>query len=127
MGLLSLFAKATSHALTDIPEVNAVINDEQTEIIYRDYNDISVPIPTPRGPVNCVLHNVNSLTVVDVEKAIADYAERARNDALGLEDLTGATFGISDAGSAGGMLGTNMINHPMSAILGTNEVKMRAA
>jgi 2-oxoglutarate dehydrogenase E2 component (dihydrolipoamide succinyltransferase) len=127
LGLLSLIAKATSHALSDIPEVNAFINDEQTEVIYRDYNDISVPIPTPRGPVNCVLHNVNLKSVVDVEKDLADYTEKARTDALGLDDLTGATFGISDAGVAGGMLGTNMINHPMSAILGTNEVKMRAA
>jgi len=127
LGLLSLFVKAASNTLQEIPEVNAVIDDQSKEIVFRDYVDLSVPIPSPRGPVSCVLANAESLSVAAAERELSGLVQRARQDQLTFKDLAGGSFGISDAGSAGGMLGTLMLNPPMSAMLGTNAVTMRAA
>jgi len=126
-GLLSCFVKASAGALMEIPGVNAVIDDGKKEVVYRDHVDISVPIPSPRGPVACVVHGAESMSIKDVELTLASFAEKARTDQVATEDMVGATFGINDAGIAGGMLGTSIINPPCSAVLGTNEVKNRAA
>lgn len=127
LGLLSLFVKATSNTLQEIPEVNAMIDDHSKEVVFRDYVDLSVPIPSPRGPVSCVLRNAETLSISDAEHELSGLVERARQDQLSFKDLSGGSFGISDSGSAGGMLGTLMLNPPMSAMLGTNAVKLRAA
>jgi len=125
LGYLSVFAKASSNALMEIPGVNAVIDDSSKEIVYRDYTDISIPIPSPRGPVTCVLRGVESKTVLDIELEIAGLVEKAANDDLSVDDMMGATFGITDTGVAGGMMGTAIINPPQSAVMGTNAVTPR--
>lgn len=126
LGLLSLFVKASSSALTAEPGVNAVIDDGSNEIVYRDYADVSVPIPTPRGQVPCTLYDAGRMSVTDIERTLSQLMQRARSDDLSMEDIGDATFGIVDSGSAGGMLGTSVINPPMSAIMGTNAVTKRA-
>jgi len=126
LGLLSIFVKASSDALKEVPGVNALTDDATKEIVYRDYADICVPIPTPRGPVSCVLRNVETMSILDIEKTLASMSQKARQDELAIEDMASPSFGIVDAGSVGGMLGTSMINPPQSAVLGTNEVKQRA-
>lgn len=125
-GLLSLFAKASACALQEVPGVNAVIDDDTKESVYRDNVDISVPIPSPRGPVSCVLKAVDAMSIRDIEYTIHGLIDKAGKDELAVEDMLGATFGITDTGTAGGMLGTSLINPPQSAVLGTNAVTNRA-
>lgn len=127
LGFLSLFVKASAAALEELPGVNAVIDDGTSEIVYRDYSDVSVPIPSPRGIVSCTIQNANEKSLKDVELEIADLMTKARSDSLTLDDMVTPTFGITDTGSAGGMLGTAVISPPMSAIMGTNAVTQRAA
>lgn len=125
-GLLSMFAKASALALLEEPGVNGLIDDATSEIVYRDYVDIAVPIPSPRGTISCVLRGVESMSVVEIERSIAALTERARLDALDPQDVGPSSFGITDSGVAGGMLGTGIINPPQSAVLGTNAVTKRA-
>jgi len=125
LGLLSLFAKATASALHEVPAINAVIDDATKETVWRDYVDLSIPIPSPRGPVSCVLQAADTMTVCDIEHSIHSFLDKAAKDELTVQDMMGATFGITDSGVAGSMLGTAVINPPQSAILGTNAVKMR--
>jgi len=127
LGYLSVFAKASASALLEEPSVNAFIDDATNEIVYRSQVDLSVPIPTLRGPVSCVLRNVESKTIFELEHEIAKLMEKARKDQLTPDDMTAPTFGIVDTGSVGGMLGTGFINPPTSAVLGTNAVTKRAA
>lgn len=124
-GLLSFFAKASSLALKEVPGVNAAIDDGTSETIYKDYSDISVPIPSPRGPISCILRNVESKSVRQLEHQIAEFSLKARKDQLTVEDLGESTFGIVDSGISGGMLGTSILNPPQSAILGTNAITKR--
>jgi len=126
LGLLSLFAKASANALAEVPAINAVIDDATSETVFRDYVDLSVPIPSPRGPVSCVLQNVESMSVKDIELTIQDLVKKAAKDALSIEDMSGPTFGINDSGVAGGMLGTSIVNPPQSAVMGTNAITQRA-
>eukprot|EP00927_Polykrikos_kofoidii_P079651 TRINITY_DN76448_c0_g1_i1.p1 TRINITY_DN76448_c0_g1~~TRINITY_DN76448_c0_g1_i1.p1 ORF type:complete len:618 (-),score=158.05 TRINITY_DN76448_c0_g1_i1:81-1727(-) len=126
LGLLSLYVKASALALQEEPGVNAFIDDEAKEIVYRDYVDLSVPIPSPRGNISCVLRDVQAMSVVDIERKLAGFMERARSDTLNVEDMGSSTFGIIDTGAVGGMMGTTFINPPQSAVLGTNAVKKRA-
>merc|ERR1712085_231538 len=81
-GLLSLFLKASAAGLMEIPGVNGFIDDESKEIVYRKYADISVPIPSPRGPVSCVVRNADSSSVVSLESVLAALTTKARTDAL---------------------------------------------
>merc|ERR1719464_634243 len=76
-GLLSLFTKPCASGLLEIPAVNGSIDDEAKEIVYRKYADISVPIPSPRGPVSCVLRNAEAMSVGDVERSIAQFSSQA--------------------------------------------------
>lgn len=127
LGLMSFFIKASATGLMDIPGVNAVIDDAKSEVVYRDYVDIAVPIQSPRGPVSCTLRNVESMSIKDIEQKLADLSDKARNDQLGVEDMSSASFGIADSGPSGGWFGTTFINPPASATLGCNAVKDRAA
>merc|ERR1711972_1088222 len=102
---LSLLAKASCKTLIENAAVNAVIDDNTKEIVYRENVDISVPIPSPRGPVSCVLHGVQSMSIHDIGAQIATFKVNARDDKLTVDDMGESTFGITDTGVAGGMMG----------------------
>ncbi|XP_069684453.1 dihydrolipoyllysine-residue succinyltransferase component of 2-oxoglutarate dehydrogenase complex, mitochondrial isoform X2 [Periplaneta americana] len=119
-GFMSAFVKASAFALQDQPVVNAVIDG--TEIIYRDYVDISVAVATPKGLVVPVVRNVESMNYADIEIAIHALGEKARKGALAVEDMDGGTFTISNGGVFGSLLGTPIINPPQSAILGMHGI-----
>jgi len=127
LGLLSIIIKACATGLMDIPGVNGFIDDAASEIVYRDYVDIAVPIPSPRGPVSCVVRDVESMCIRDIEKHLAELAGKAMKDQLAPEDMANASFGIVDTGSVGGMMGTSFINPPACATLSTNAIMQRAA
>ena len=123
---MSAFVKAAVYALQDSPVVNAVIDDNNNEIVYRDYIDISVAVATPKGLVVPVLRNCNQMNYVDIERAIAQLAERARNNELAIEDMDGGTFTVSNGGVFGSLFGTPILNPPQSAILGMHAINERA-
>ncbi|XP_065168886.1 dihydrolipoyllysine-residue succinyltransferase component of 2-oxoglutarate dehydrogenase complex, mitochondrial isoform X2 [Atheta coriaria] len=116
LGFMSAFAKAAAYALQDQPVVNAVIDG--TDIIYRDFVDISVAVATPKGLVVPVIRNVERMNYAEIEMAIAAMGEKARTGKLAVEDMDGGTFTISNGGVFGSLLGTPIINPPQSAILG---------
>ncbi|KAL0270112.1 UNVERIFIED_CONTAM: hypothetical protein PYX00_007624 [Menopon gallinae] len=118
LGFMSAFVKASAYALVDQPVVNAVIDPTGTEIIYRDYVDISVAVATPKGLVVPVLRNVESMNFADIEIGISNLGEKARKNQLAIEDMDGGTFTISNGGVFGSLFGTPIINPPQSAILG---------
>lgn len=122
LGFMSAFMKAAAHALTDQPAVNAVIDDDTKEIVYRDYVDISVAVATPKGLVVPVIRNVEVMNFADIEKAINAMGEKARKNELAVEDMDGGTFTISNGGVFGSMFGTPIINPPQSAILGMHGI-----
>lgn len=120
LGLMSPFVKASANALMDQPVVNAVIDG--TEIVYRDYVDISVAVATPKGLVVPVVRNVHTMTYSDIELTIADLAEKARKGKLTIEEMDGGTFTISNGGVFGSLMGTPIVNPPQSAILGMHGI-----
>merc|ERR1712106_457627 len=120
MGFMSAFVKASAYALTKQPTVNAVI--EGSEIIYRDFVDISVAVATPKGLVVPVLRNVSDMNYADIEKGIMTLGQKAKNGQLAVEDMDGGTFTISNGGVFGSVFGTPIINPPQSAILGMHGV-----
>ncbi|KAK3092846.1 hypothetical protein FSP39_007857 [Pinctada imbricata] len=124
LGFMSAFVKASAYALEDQPIVNAYIDD--SEIVYRDYKDISVAVATPKGLVVPVIRNAETMNYADIERTIAELGEKARNNALAIEDMEGGTFTISNGGVFGSMMGTPIINPPQSAILGMHAIKDRA-
>jgi 2-oxoglutarate dehydrogenase E2 component (dihydrolipoamide succinyltransferase) len=124
LGFMSFFVKAAVHALKKYPVVNASIDG--TDIVYHGYFDIGVAVGSPRGLVVPVVRNADQLTFAQIEKQIGDYGRKAQDGKLGLEDLTGGTFSISNGGVFGSMLSTPIINPPQSAILGVHATKDRA-
>ncbi|XP_045622025.1 dihydrolipoyllysine-residue succinyltransferase component of 2-oxoglutarate dehydrogenase complex, mitochondrial isoform X2 [Procambarus clarkii] len=120
LGFMSAFVKACAYALTQQPNVNAVIDG--SEIVYRDYVDISVAVATPKGLVVPVLRNVEGMNYLDVEKGIMELGEKARTGSLAVEDMDGGTFTISNGGVFGSLFGTPIINPPQSAILGMHGI-----
>jgi len=120
LGFMSAFVRSAAYALTDQPTVNAVIDGN--EIVYRDYVDISVAVATPKGLVVPVLRNVESMNYADIEKGIAALGEKAKHNALAVEDMDGGTFTISNGGVFGSLFGTPIINPPQSAILGMHGI-----
>ena len=96
-----------------------------TQIVYRNYVDISVAVSSPRGLVVPVIRNAEGLTMAGLELAMADLAKRARADAIALEEMAGGTFTVSNGGVFGSMMGTPIINPPQSAILGMHGIKQR--
>ena len=125
LGFMSAFVKASTAALQEIPAVNAYIDDATQEIVYRDYVDVSVAVASPNGLVVPVLRNTEFMSFADVEKTIALYGQKAKEGTLGLEDMAGGTFTISNGGVFGSLMGTPIINPPQSAILGMHATKMR--
>jgi 2-oxoglutarate dehydrogenase E2 component (dihydrolipoamide succinyltransferase) len=123
LGFMSPFLKASAAALKELPAVNAVI--EGDEIVYRDYVDVSVAVASPRGLVVPVVRNVESLSLADIERTLAELAKKAKNDSISIEDMAGGTFTVSNGGVFGSMMGTPIINPPQSAILGMHSIKQR--
>ncbi len=123
LGFMSFFAKATVAALKRFPAVNAYI--EGTDFIYHDYCDIGVAVGSPRGLVVPVLRNVEDMSFADIERTIADFGARAQTGNIGLEEMQGGTFTISNGGVFGSMLSTPILNPPQSAILGMHKTQDR--
>ncbi len=123
LGFMSFFAKAAANALQKFPVVNASVDGD--DIIYHGYADISIAVSTDRGLVTPVLRNVERMGFADVEKAIADYATKARDGKLSLDDLQGGTFTITNGGTFGSLMSTPIVNPPQSAILGMHTIKER--
>ncbi|XP_029161963.1 dihydrolipoyllysine-residue succinyltransferase component of 2-oxoglutarate dehydrogenase complex, mitochondrial [Nylanderia fulva] len=120
LGFMSPFVAASAYALKDQPVVNAVIDG--TDIVYRDYVDISVAVATPKGLVVPVLRSVENKNFAEIEIALAALGEKARKGKITVEDMDGGTFTISNGGVFGSLLGTPIINPPQSAILGMHGV-----
>jgi 2-oxoglutarate dehydrogenase E2 component (dihydrolipoamide succinyltransferase) len=123
LGFMSFFVKAAVHALKKYPVVNASIDG--TDIVYHGYFDIGVAVGSPRGLVVPVVRNADQMTFAQIEKQIAEYGKKAQDGKLGLEELSGGTFSISNGGVFGSMLSTPIINPPQSAILGVHATKDR--
>jgi len=126
LGFMSVFVKACTAALQEVPAINAYIDDATKEIVYHDYSDISVAVASPNGLVVPVLRNTEHMTFADVERAIALFGQKARDGTLALDDMAGGTFTVSNGGTFGSLMGTPIINQPQSAILGMHATKMRA-
>ena len=124
LGFMSFFVKAAVAALKKFPLINASIDGK--DIIYHGYFDIGIAVGSPRGLVVPILRNADQLSIADIEKAIADFGRRAADGKLGIEEMTGGTFSISNGGTFGSMLSTPIINPPQSAILGVHATKDRA-
>jgi 2-oxoglutarate dehydrogenase E2 component (dihydrolipoamide succinyltransferase) len=124
IGFMSFFVKAAVHALKRYPVLNASVDG--TDIVYHGYFDIGIAVGSPRGLVVPILRNADQMGFADIEKKIADYGVKARDGKLGIEDMTGGTFSISNGGVFGSMLSTPIINPPQSAILGVHATKDRA-
>ncbi|KAF7731542.1 2-oxoglutarate dehydrogenase complex E2 component [Apophysomyces ossiformis] len=123
LGFMSAFVKATAAALQAVPAVNASI--EGNEIVYHDYIDMSVAVSTPKGLVTPVLRNVEDMSFIEVEKSIAAYGQKARDNKITIEDMAGGTFTISNGGVFGSLMGTPILNPPQSGILGMHAIKER--
>jgi 2-oxoglutarate dehydrogenase E2 component (dihydrolipoamide succinyltransferase) len=123
LGVMSFFVKASIAALKDIPSVNGEIDGE--EIVFKNYYHIGVAVSTPQGLVVPVLRDADRMGFADIEKAIGDFGRRARDGKLGLDELQGGTFTISNGGVFGSLLSTPILNPPQSGILGMHKVQDR--
>jgi 2-oxoglutarate dehydrogenase E2 component (dihydrolipoamide succinyltransferase) len=123
LGFMSFFTKAVCEALGEWPAVNAMISGE--EIVYHQYCDISIAVSAPKGLVVPVVRNAESLSLAQIEKAIADLAGKARENKLSIEEMTGGTFTITNGGVFGSLMSTPIINSPQSAILGMHNIVER--
>jgi 2-oxoglutarate dehydrogenase E2 component (dihydrolipoamide succinyltransferase) len=124
LGFMSFFVKAAVHALKKFPVLNASVDGN--DIVYHGYFDIGIAVGSPRGLVVPILRNADQMSFADIEKKIAEFGAKARDGKLGMEDMTGGTFSISNGGTFGSMLSTPIINPPQSAILGVHATKDRA-
>ena len=120
LGMMSFFMKASAIALQEFPNVNAMLDGEN--LVTFDYADISVAVSTPKGLMVPVVRNVESLGLAEIEKALADVAEKARKGKLSIPEMTGGTFTITNGGVFGSMMSTPLINPPQSAILGMHNI-----
>jgi 2-oxoglutarate dehydrogenase E2 component (dihydrolipoamide succinyltransferase) len=124
IGFMSFFVKAAVHALKKFPVLNASVDGN--DIVYHGYFDIGIAVGSPRGLVVPILRNADQMSFAEIEKKIAEYGAKARDGKLGIEEMTGGTFSISNGGTFGSMLSTPIINPPQSAILGVHATKDRA-
>jgi 2-oxoglutarate dehydrogenase E2 component (dihydrolipoamide succinyltransferase) len=124
LGFMSFFVKAAVHALKKFPVLNASVDG--TDIVYHGYFDIGIAVGSPRGLVVPILRNADQMSFADIEKKIAEFGQKAKDGKLGIEDMTGGTFSISNGGTFGSMMSTPIINPPQSAILGVHATKDRA-
>ncbi|EOG0061496.1 2-oxoglutarate dehydrogenase complex dihydrolipoyllysine-residue succinyltransferase [Neisseria gonorrhoeae] len=124
LGFMSFFVKAAVIALKKYPVVNASVDGK--DIVYHGYFDIGIAIGSPRGLVVPILRDADQMSIADIEQAIVDYAKKAKDGKIAIEDLTGGTFSITNGGTFGSMMSTPIINPPQSAILGMHATKERA-
>lgn len=123
LGFMGFFVKAASEALKRFPDVNASIDG--SDIVYHGYQDIGVAVSTPRGLVVPVLRDTDGMKIADVEKGIVDFGKRARDGKLGIEEMQGGTFTITNGGTFGSLMSTPIINPPQTAILGMHKIQER--
>lgn len=123
LGFMSFFTKVSVEALKRFPMVNASI--DRSEIIYHNYYDIGIAIGTERGLIVPILRNAESMSMADIEKQIREYASRVQEGRLGIDELTGGTFTITNGGTYGSLLSTPIINPPQTAILGMHKIEDR--
>ena len=122
LGFMSIFAKACAQVLMEMPDVNAQISDDEKELLYHDYVDISFAVSTPTGLVVPPIHNIESLRFADIETKLKELAAKARDNKLSIEEMSGGTFTITNGGVFGSMMSTPIINKPQSAILGMHNI-----
>ena len=125
LGLMSFFVRAACEALRKHPVVNASL--EGDEIVYHGYQDIGIAVSTDRGLMVPVLRDAGHMTLAEIEASIRDFATKAREGKIELEDLQGGTFSITNGGVFGSLLSTPLLNPPQSAILGMHTIKERPA
>jgi len=124
LGFMSFFIKAVIEALKRFPAVNASIDGN--DIVYHGYFDIGVAVAAPRGLVVPVLRNADQMSLADIERTISEYVEKARNNQLGIDEMMGGTFSVTNGGVFGSMMSTPIINPPQSGILGMHKIQQRA-
>ncbi len=123
LGFMSFFVKAAAEALKRFPDVNASIDG--TDIVYHGFYDIGVAVSTERGLVVPVLRDTDTMSLADVESTIGDFAKRGRDGKLGIDDMTGGTFTITNGGVFGSLMSTPILNPPQTAILGMHKIQER--
>jgi 2-oxoglutarate dehydrogenase E2 component (dihydrolipoamide succinyltransferase) len=123
LGFMSFFIMAAVAALKRFPAVNASIDGN--DIVYHGFYDVGVAVSSPRGLVVPILRDADLLSTADIERRIGEFATRARDNALGMDDITGGTFTISNGGVFGSLLSTPILNPPQSAILGMHKIQER--
>jgi 2-oxoglutarate dehydrogenase E2 component (dihydrolipoamide succinyltransferase) len=123
LGFMSFFVKATIEALKKYPVVNASVDGN--DIIYHEYYDIGVAVSTDRGLIVPIVRDADGKSFAALEKEVADYARKAREGSLAIEDLTGGTFTITNGGVFGSLMSTPIVNAPQSAILGMHKIQER--
>ncbi|MGC1854042.1 MAG: 2-oxoglutarate dehydrogenase complex dihydrolipoyllysine-residue succinyltransferase [Candidatus Aquirickettsiella sp.] len=123
LGFMSFFTKAVIEALKRFPAVNASIDGN--DVVYHSYFDIGIAVSTDRGLVVPILRDADRLSFADIEKTIANYGRKAKENQIAIEDMTGGTFTITNGGVFGSLLATPIINPPQSAILGMNKIEER--
>ncbi|WP_298355348.1 2-oxoglutarate dehydrogenase complex dihydrolipoyllysine-residue succinyltransferase, partial [Rhodoblastus sp.] len=123
LGFMGFFVKACTHALKEIPAVNAEIDG--TDIIYKNFCHVGVAVGTAKGLVVPVVRDADRLSIAGVEKTIADFGKRARDGQLKIEEMQGGTFTISNGGVYGSLMSTPILNAPQSGILGMHKIQER--
>jgi 2-oxoglutarate dehydrogenase E2 component (dihydrolipoamide succinyltransferase) len=123
LGFMSFFVKAAAEALRRFPAVNASIDNN--DIVYHGYQDIGVAVSTEKGLVVPVLRNAESMSLAGIENTIRDFGMRARDGKLGIEEMSGGTFTITNGGTFGSLLSTPILNLPQAAILGMHKIQER--
>lgn len=123
LGFMGLFVKACIQALRDVPEVNAEIDGN--DIIYKNYYHVAVAVGTPKGLVVPVVRDADELSLAGIEKTIGDFGIRARDGKLGIDEMQGGTFTISNGGVYGSLMSTPILNAPQSGILGMHRIEKR--
>ena len=123
LGFMGMFVKASIAALKTYPAVNAEINGD--DIVYKNYNNIGVAVGTPQGLVVPVIKNAQNLSLSEIEKSINDMGQRAKDGKIGMDELSGGTFTISNGGVFGSLMSTPILNPPQSGILGMHKIQKR--
>ena len=123
LGFMSFFVKACVEALKKFPAINASV--EGGDIVYHEFYDVGVAVSTDRGLIVPIVRDADLLSFADIEKSIANFAARARDGSVTIEELTGGTFTITNGGTFGSLLSTPIVNAPQSAILGMHKIQDR--
>jgi 2-oxoglutarate dehydrogenase E2 component (dihydrolipoamide succinyltransferase) len=123
LGFMSFFTKAAVEALKRFPEVNASIDG--SDIVYHGYFDVGIAVSSPRGLVVPILKDADLMSLADIERKIKEYGDKAKNNQLSIEEITGGTFTISNGGVFGSLMATPILNPPQSAILGMHKIEDR--